>query len=145
MWSLLPRNANTLQGYMCQRIIFLMIFQVLKCRSLFSSTVGETVNQFRNRINKSNVSFLPFILMTKATIVLSKLQSIQNHLDFESTMAGKEDKTHHVSESTVVSIQKKTLKIYCIFDLIKKIHTKGDAPVKMKTVKSTIDCSNVLL
>ena len=72
-WFPLPRQAKTAQGYVCQRILYLMTYQVMKIFSLLMLNENETIDSYRKRINRRNVSFSQFILMMRKTIILPNI------------------------------------------------------------------------
>ena len=62
------------QGYVCQRILYLMTYQVMKLYSLLLIKEGEGIDQFRNRVNRRNISYSQFILMIRKQIIIPILR-----------------------------------------------------------------------
>ena len=73
-WFPLPNSSRTPQGYVCQKILYLMIFQVMKLYSLLCYENDDSIDKFRNRINRTNVSFSQIILMIRQNIIIPTIR-----------------------------------------------------------------------
>ena len=103
-WFPLPLSARLPMGYVCQRILYLIFFSIMKTESVFGFKECDGLDSWRKRSNKKHGSFRTYVGRLSSEVIIPIIQSIQYEQSIKSSRAfvhaGAIDCIHNVSSST---------------------------------------------
>ena len=76
-WFPLPHPSRTPMGYVCQRLIFLSIFQIMRLQSVFDVQPLDTLDGWRKRFNKNQGSFKEGIYSLSTDVIIPMIDDIR--------------------------------------------------------------------
>ena len=74
-WFPLPHPSRSPMGYVCQRLIFLSIFQVMRLQSVFDVQPLDTLDGWRKRFNKNQGSFKEGIYSLSTDVIIPMIET----------------------------------------------------------------------
>ena len=75
-WFPLPTTSRLPQGWVCHRILYLTLFQIIKIKTVFGYRFGEPIDTWRNRLNKRNGSFQKSVYSIALKVIIPRIKNI---------------------------------------------------------------------